>query len=345
MKTQTINAPGAKAKSTKATQSKNDYPKSEKTDVYQLITDAIIARLEAGVIPWKCSWSKSSTLPANYLTKRAYNGINAFLLASFGYEHPFFLTFNQAKQLGGMVRKGAKSIPVIFYKLLDKTTPANASGNAKADEKIPLLQYYRVFHISDIEGIEFKLPERALPGIIQSDIDLVKDCEEIIATMPNAPAIVFEGSQPCYIPSLDIIRMVSIERFISKGEYYQTLFHELVHATGHKSRLNRDLTGGFGSNSYSIEELIAEMGASYLSALTGIETNTLLDNALLDNAAGYIQGWLKALKNDRKMLITAASKAQKATEYIAGPYMEKELQTVEGQIVDQVEVPSLETGA
>lgn len=313
MKTQTANPQSAKA-----TASKNKDQKSEKTDVYQLITDAIIARLEAGVIPWKCSWSKASTLPANYLTKRAYNGINAFLLASFGYEHPFFLTFNQAKQLGGMVRKGAKSIPVIFYKLLEKTT-----ANAREDEKIPMLQYYRVFHISDIEGIDFKLPER----IVNPDIDLVKDCEEIISTMPNAPAIVFEGSQPCYIPSLDTVRMVGIEKFTSTDEYYQTLFHELVHATGHKSRLNRDLTGGFGSNSYSIEELIAEMGASYLSALTGIETDTLPDNPLLDNAAGYIQGWLKALKNDRKMLITAASKAQKATEYIAGPYMEQELKT------------------
>jgi len=331
MKNQTINAQSAKSN-----QSKNDYSKSEKVDVYGLITDAIIARLEAGVIPWKCSWSKSSSLPANYLTKRAYNGINAFLLASFGYEHPFFLTFNQAKQLGGMVRKGAKSIPVIFYKLLDKTTSSNAVGKTKEDEKIPMLQYYRVFHISDIEGIDFKLPER----IVNPDIDLVKDCEEIISTMPNAPAIIFEGSQPCYIPCLDTVRMVSIDKFISTDEYYQTLFHELVHATGHKSRLNRDLTGGFGSNSYSIEELIAEMGASYLSALTGIETDILLDNA-----AGYIQGWLKALKNDRKMLINAASKAHKATEYIAGPYMEKELQTVERQTVDQVEVPSSETGA
>lgn len=294
MKTQTPNARPKNARP-KVTQKPAKSP-----DVYQLITDAIIARLEAGVIPWKCTWSKN-TLPANYLTKRAYNGINAFLLASFGHEHPYFLTFNQAGELGGRVRKGARSIPVIFYKLLDKTSPG-----AKEGEKTPLLQYYRVFHISDIEGIGFRLPECTNP---QAQTNRV--CEQTITSMPNPPRIVFEGCQPCYIPATDTIRMTGIEKFASNDEYYQTLFHELVHATAHKSRLDRDISGGFGSHAYSLEELIAEMGASYLSALAGIASP-----AVMDNAAGYIQGWLKALGNDRKMLISAASKAQKASGYI-----------------------------
>ncbi len=273
-----------------------------KTDVYQLITDAIIARLEAGVIPWKCAWIATNP-PANYLSRRPYTGINALLLASFGYEQPYFLTFHQVKELGGMVKKGAKSIPVIFYKLL--------TSKDNEDEKIPLLQYYRLFHISDTEGIDFQLASLVSEPVEIHSFEQNALCQQLISAMPLPPTLTHGGNQPCYNPLLDTITIPSLERFISTEEYYQTLYHELIHSTGHASRLNRNLPSQLDIQSYSEEELVAEIGASYLSSLAGIASKELLDNA-----AAYIGGWLQALKNDRKLMVGAASKAHKAVGYI-----------------------------
>ena len=267
-----------------------------------MVNKLIIERLEAGVIPWKMPWKTGGGMPQNLVSKKNYRGFNFIYLLSFGYEQPFFLSFKQAQDLGGHVKKGAKSIPVVFWKMFDRT---NAMGK---DEKIPMLRYYRVFNISDIEGID---PAK-LPQITAHDHDFtpVQACENLMKAWKDKPVIVTGKHQACYIPSQDVIHMPDPRSFFEDAEYFSVLYHEATHCTGHPKRLKRDLSGHFGDNSYSQEELIAEMGAAYLCALSGIETKTI------DNSAAYIKGWLSKLKSDNKILMMAASKAQHAVEYI-----------------------------
>ena len=280
----------------------------KKFDVYEMVTKLIIERLEAGVIPWKMPWKTGGGMPQNLVSKKKYRGFNFIYLLSFGYEQPFFLSFKQAQDLGGHIKKGAKSIEVIFWKMRDHV---NAMGK---DEKIPMLRYYRVFHISDVEGID---PKR-LPQTEAHDHDFtpVDACENLMKSWDDKPAIENGKHQASYSPSRDVIQMPDPRTFFEDTEYYSVLFHEATHSTGHAKRLKRDMSGHYGDHSYSQEELIAEMGAAYLCALCGIQTKTI------DNSAAYIKGWLSKLKSDNKFLVTAASKAQHAADYITGTQFE-----------------------
>ena len=274
----------------------------KKFDVYEMVTKLIIEKLEAGVIPWKMPWKTSGGMPQNLVSKKLYRGFNFVFLISLGYDQPFFLSFKQAQDLGAHVKKGAKSIPVVFWKMLKRE---NAMGT---EDKIPMLRYYKVFHISDVEGIDIsKLPQ------LQShdhDFNPVQACENLMDAWKDKPQIITGKHQASYSPSTDIINMPDPRTFFEDTEYYSALFHEATHSTGHAKRLKRDLSGHFGTNSYSQEELIAEMGAAYLCALCGIQTQTI------ENSAAYIKGWLSNLKSDNKFLVTAASKAQHAVDYI-----------------------------
>lgn len=287
----------------------NPIPKeTQMSKVYEIITSRIIEQLEKGTVPWHKPWNGDLSYPRNGVSQRAYRGINVFLLGCSEYSSPNWLTFKQAKDLGGAVRKGEKSTPVIFWKWLDKED--SETGDAI---KVPLLRYYNVFNVSQCDLPADKLPPE--PKIETFPFSPIETCEQVVSEMANPPAIESNANAAFYRPSSDSVHMPSPERFEKAEEFYSTLFHELTHATGHKSRLHREGiadVAAFGSRTYSKEELIAEMGSAFLCGHCRIEQTTL------DNSAAYINGWLKKLKGDSKLVIHAAAAAQKATDLILG---------------------------
>jgi len=300
---------------------KKNSKSQARQDVYQMITDIILDKLEQGVIPWKQRWNTQGSA-ANYLTKKPYRGINALLLNSVGFATPFFLTFKQTQQLGGKVKKGAKSLPVVYWQwyYLHKETgqrlteeEAKALPNTEVEHKA-FLRYYRVFNIQDTEDITFDLPSDNT--LILNDEEKLFKGFQPLHTMPHPVATRTQSSTPSYHPKLDYINMPAMTAFYSTEAYFQVFYHELIHATGHQKRLNRNGVSEpqrFGSWNYSQEELIAEMGASFLSNIIGLQTE-----AELTDAASYIQGWLRVLRNDKRFVVEAAQHAQRAVDYILG---------------------------
>ncbi|WP_138994229.1 ArdC family protein [Larkinella sp. C7] len=281
-------------------------------DVFQKVTNLFIEKLENGVNPWVKSWSMVGLLPQNYFNKNTYQGINLFLLSLSPYDVPFFCTFNQARENGGTIKKGAKSLPVIYWNFVDsKTETITGPDGTEQPKKKAFIKYYNVFNICDVEGIDFVLP--ALPTNPNEPIQI---CETIVAQMPQAPAIRHTNkARAYYSPLADLVNMPDQEQFSSSKTYYSVLFHELTHSTGHASRLNREGVTQlcpFGSTNYSREELVAELGAAFLNTFTGIA-----DETLLDNSAAYLKGWLKPLRDDKKFIFWAAKEAQKAVQFIA----------------------------
>ena len=314
--------------------------RSAHQDVYQLVTDRLIEALEGGVIPWRKPWNAEYGQPRNYATGRAYTGINAFLLhvASTG-ETPFFLTYKQAQALGGHVRKGAKGLPVIYYNTLVKRTP---EGPSQDERRIPFIRMYWVFNVADVEGVEIKLPEAA-PAPQAAPTPLTAG-EAVVKGWAGRPLITYGGSEAFYHPALDYVRVPTLGRFRSAEGYYATLFHELVHSTGHAKRLNRpDLAEALqaSSTAYAREELTAEMGAAFLCAQAGLDPT-----ATLTNAAAYIKGWLHRLRDDKKLVIQAASRAQRAAELILGTTPEQgPIGVGEGPGGDDTPPPAAPAGA
>jgi len=273
-------------------------------DVYALVTNRIIKQLEAGIIPWKKPWA-STGFPKNLISKYEYRGINVFMLASMRYIQPYWLTFKQLKSLGGSVIKGEKACPVVFWKWLEKE-----NDEEEKSEKYPLLRHYWVFNVQQCKGIDKKIPE--LP-VRQKEFEPIEEAKSIVKNMPNPPKFRGEKNQAYYNVKEDVVNIPVELMFGSREEYYCTYFHEISHATGHPDRLARKEViekNMFGSADYSKEELVAEMGAAFLCDHAGIFQETL------ENSAAYIQGWLSKLKNDKKMLLFAASQAQKAADYI-----------------------------
>jgi antirestriction protein ArdC len=273
-------------------------------DVYKIVNDKIVELLEAGTVPWKKPWQSSTSMPKNLVSKKGYRGVNLFMLACQPFSSPYWLTYNQATDLGGNVRKGEKSTPVIFWKMLDKDDAASD----KATGKIPVLRYYSVFNIDQCEGITTPPTEEA-----SNHFTPIETAENIILGMPMKPEIKYGGGRAYYSPTLDYIQLPKKTVFYSEAEYYNTLFHECCHASGHSKRLARKSIlepSYFGSHEYSKEELVAETGAAFLCGHAGIESCTI------ENSAAYIQGWLKALKNDRTLLVHAAAQGHKAADYI-----------------------------
>lgn len=239
---------------------------SSSFDLYQTVTDQILALLDHGVAPWRCPILGKASVgrPKNLASGKAYRGINVFLLAMaalvHGYESSHWLTFNQAKERGGSVRKGEKSSLVVFWKQYETTD--RESGEAV---KIPVLKYYNVFNVLQCEGIS--VPDA--PVFTPSEFCPVEAAAKIVEGYAKAPAIRYGGSQAFYRPSLDEVHVPEPTRFASTNEHYSTLFHELAHSTGHSSRLDRGLdtdTQPFGTPDYSREELVAEMAAAFLCA-------------------------------------------------------------------------------
>jgi antirestriction protein ArdC len=274
-------------------------------NVYEIITEKIILQLESGVAPWRKPWN--TPLPCNLISGKEYRGVNPFLLAPQGYGSKYWLTYAQALKLGGHVKRGAKSSLVTFWNIGPEKTRTNAEGVSKTSKPI-LLRYYNVFNLEQTEGIAEKLGLGKSPARIPD----IAQCESIVSAMPNKPAF-DQSARACYRPSTDTVSMPSKTAFDSIEKYYSTLFHELTHSTGHASRIGRagiEHVENFGSESYSKEELIAELGAAMLCGITGIESSTL------DCSASYLKSWIEVLKGDSKLIVQAASAAQKASDYI-----------------------------
>jgi antirestriction protein ArdC len=270
-----------------------------KKSVYEIVTEKVMEELEKGVVPWRKPWINGGAV--NWKTQKAYRGINVFLLESGEYA-----TYKQIQEAGGKVRKGEKSHIVVFWKWLEKED--DESGKV---EKIPYLRYYRVFEVnSQVEGLESKRKEMSF------DHDPMEKAEEIYKGYINAPDYTFYSGKAVYYPTLDKINCPPLKDFPKVEEYYSTLFHEMVHSTGHKNRLARSGVTtqdvAFGDEIYSKEELVAEMGAAMLCGVAGIDNNTI------SNSASYIHSWLRSLKEDSRLVVQAAAQSQKAADYILG---------------------------
>jgi antirestriction protein ArdC len=273
--------------------------------IYEMVTERIIRQLESGVVPWRKPWTCRA--PVNLITQQQYRGLNIFTLASQGFPSRFWLTFHQTTHLGGRIRKGEKSSPVIFWNVADRRE-STAQDGAKETPRRFLLRYYSVFNLSQTEGIDLHASRIEETRANQP----IETCERIVANMPSPP--VFEPSdRASYSPGTDVIGMPARGLFHSSEEYYATQFHELAHSTGHAKRLHRenfDNPVSFGSESYSKEELIAEMTAAMLCGVAGI------DQKILVNSAAYLQTWINRLKSDARLLVSAASQAQRAADFI-----------------------------
>lgn len=271
----------------------------EKMDLKQITTDAILAKMAEGIIPWHCPWT--TVAPRNFVSKKAYRGINILLLGLAGQASPWWLTYNQAAERGGQVRKGEKGTMIVFWKRLD------VDDKDKAGEKktISYMRYSKVFNASQIDGIEF--PEIGTEFVGQDDADAVLD------HFGEDCPIFNDSNAAYYIPEPDEIHLPAREMFESTGAYYATAFHEAGHATGHKDRLGREgVTGPIykGSENYGKEELIAEMTSAFVCTTLGIDR-------IQPNAA-YLQHWMNAINGDKNLVIAAASKATDAANYIMG---------------------------
>lgn len=287
-------------------------------DVYQMVTDRILAALDLGEIPWHRPWCSVGGGAYNRITEKPYSLLNQMLLSHTGE----YASLQQWNKLGGRIRKGERSEFVVFWKWCEpKKEETQETEDKEEDQESgrildrPILRYYRVFHISQVEGVA-PLPQR----IRLYNHDPIEEAERLINSYLHREGIVLEeelSDTAYYSPARDLIHIPSIKQYEELSEYYSTLLHEAVHSTGHSTRLNRAglQNVSFGSAVYSKEELIAEIGSACLLSDLGIETDRSMTNS-----AAYIQGWLHALKNDRKLVVMAAAQAQKAAEYICGRY-------------------------
>ena len=278
-------------------------------NVYEIITEKITAQLEVGVVPWRKPWVAAGA-PKNLVSKKEYRGVNVFLLGASKYVSPYWLTYKQATELGGNVRKGEKATMIVFWKVSNYRDPDAQDGEiSSADKTSFLLRYYNVFNVEQCEN----LPAEKIPTIETRENEPIAECERIVAEMPQRPAVGHSGSQAFYSPRTDSVNLPAVNLFNSPEDYYATTFHELTHSTGHSSRLGREgieERAEFGSTRYSKEELIAEMGSAFLCAEAGISAR------VIDNQAAYISGWLTKLRNDKRMVVFAAAQAQKASDFI-----------------------------
>jgi len=277
-------------------------------DIYQTITDRFVEQLKKGTVPWQKPWFGVQ----NMVSRKQYRGINALLLGSTDYKSQFWVSFKQALDLGGHIKKGEKSTPVIYYKLFEKRDEA---GNVMIrrdgrEARIPFIRWANVFNLDQTEGIT---PPAITTG--QSAGQPREKATEIVANAKLCP-IHHAGFAALYSPKDDVIRMPSPSSFRSLEDYHLTLFHEMTHATGHSSRLDREgitQPAKFGSERYSKEELIAELGAAFLSNEAGI-----LTNLQFENSSAYLSSWIQKFQNDPRMIVSAASQAQRGADFVLG---------------------------
>jgi antirestriction protein ArdC len=278
---------------------------SPKRDLYQEVTDKIIAALESGSI-WQRPWSAlaETGLPRNGVSGRHYNGINTILLfleaQQRGFDDSRYMTFKQASEAGYKIRKGAKSIPVYFFKKIDIEERDQQTGDT-TKKAIPYLTEYRVFNAQDIEGLE--------PAVVRPpEWKPVEVMERLVKKL--GVEVQYGGNRAYYDAGSDHVRIPVRGAFPNAESFYGTLAHEIGHWTGHPTRLNRQF-GRFGDEAYAREELRAELASAFLAAETGLSSNT-------DHHAAYVGSWIKALKADRREIFKAASDASKIVSFMLG---------------------------
>ena len=271
-------------------------------DIYKEVTDRIIAQMENGIIPWQKPWISNGNC-ISHATGKAYSLLNQMLLGRPGE----YVTFKQVQQEGGRVRKGGKSSMVVFWKWIEEK-----DHETEEIKQIPFLRYYNVFHIDQCEGLKAR-HAKPMPNTATAD----QTADAIISAYCEREGVKLihqEGDRAFYTPSADCITLPHMAQFTATAEYYSTAFHELTHSTGHHSRLNRlENVAFFGSEAYSKEELVAEIGASALVNHAGLETASSFRNS-----TAYVQNWLQVLKDDKRFIVSASGKAEKAVNLILG---------------------------
>jgi antirestriction protein ArdC len=277
---------------------------AKKFNIYESVTEKIIEALEAGVNPWAKPWQATQYGDLrNADSNRPYRGVNTLLLGISsmvkGYFDPRWLTYKNAEKLGGNVKKGEKGTQIVFWnfmKTIDDRDPANP-----VEKKIPYARAYTVFNVQQCEGL--KLPDLVAKVRVEGEVN------EIAQKILSLPKIVHGGNKAAYVPSTDMVLMPEPTVFNTLDDYYSTGFHETIHWTGGTERLKREMNTRFGSDSYAFEELVAEIGAAFLCAAASIPFEKM-------QHPEYIASWLKRFKTDDKAIFTAASKAQKAADFV-----------------------------
>jgi antirestriction protein ArdC len=282
-----------------------------KKNAYQVATEKILELLDDGEVPWTKPWtSRLMGYQKNLNSGRAYTGFNALSLAMSDKPSPYWLTFKQANELGLKIRKGEKATAVIgWFKFAKKS-----QDETDEEEKRSRLcaKVYRVFNVSQCDGLSDKLKELAFPPVKTFETPQIEKAEKLVKD--TKALITYGHERACYIPSMDKIEMPAIDRFKSSEEYYSTAFHELGHWTGHTKRLNRKEVNkaiSFQSKDYSQEELVAEMTSIFVCSSLDITSDTSVRNS-----AAYIQGWKKFIKDNEKAFVIACQRAQKAADFI-----------------------------
>ncbi len=279
---------------------------SQNESLYQVVTDQILQKLKEGTVPWRKPWAGGG-LPTNLITQKPYGGLNAFFLDLSGHSTNYWATRKQIESIGGSnIKTGENPTNIVFSKMCEKPEQGKFQIGKQESPWFLFVKYFEVFNLDQTEGLEDL-------GYPSQDFNPISKCEEIVKHYANKPSIQNKRDQAYYQPSTDKIKVPHPESFDPQQEYYSTLFHELVHSTGHPSRLNRKSISDiqpFGSHQYSKEELVAEIGCSFLCAISGIETK------VLDNSVAYIADWFEVLKENKGMFIQATMQAQKSVNYI-----------------------------
>lgn len=277
-------------------------------DIYKTVTDRILKQLEAGVLPWRKSWTLG--LPRNLITGKEYRGINILMLNSAGFASPYWLTYRQAKQLGGHVRKGERATPVVYWKWRTPEELREIAEKTGKENLAPCVPFNSVvFNLEQVEGVP--RPDDA----DQPPVSRLEIADQLLTVMPSKPEIAHDATtDPAYSPCRDRITLPHLSQFENAAEYYATLFHELAHSTGHAKRLDRFRSvEGDRFARYSFEELVAEFGAAFLCAFAGIH-----HPVSEELQASYIAGWARVFQNDQRIIVRAASAAQRAADYVRG---------------------------
>jgi antirestriction protein ArdC len=296
-------------------------------NVYETVTERIVAYIEReNILPWTKPWAciGAENAPQNFKSKRPYTGVNTILTGMSGYASPYWLTFKQAKEMGGAVRKDENATPIVYWNAFKKKE--DIDGEEYCDKRPKRIGFHRMFYVfnsEQIEGIDFPVSQ----VVKVHEFSPNREAERIFENMQNRPVLVHRGASAFYSPAMDRVVLPTPESFIAPTEYYSALFHEVAHSTGHPSRLNRfaqeDDDHKFGSQTYSKEELVAEISSAFILNTAGINTESS-DR----NSAAYIKSWLKALRNDPRMIVSASSKACMAADYIMGITQNKEYANV-----------------
>lgn len=304
---------------TAATATRTRRPAAEKFDAAEVITNKIIELLEQGVAPWRKEWDGPSGLPKSISSGKSYRGINPFLLwitaMEKNYQSPWWGTYKKIAELGGNVRKGEKGTTITFWKTYPSKTEVDEKGKPKV---FRVLRVYSVFNAEQADGLDPKYTAAPDP---QAEHEPIEAADAIIARYLDngGPTVTYGGDRAAYAPTLDALYLPERSSFTSAEAAATTTFHELTHSTGHTSRLNREDLNTFthfGDAFYAREELVAELGAALLNGHAGISPTTI------ENSAAYLQGWIKSLKGDSSLILTAAGKAQRAVDHILGTVFE-----------------------